>query len=561
VRIYNRALSAADVQALYGTALGQIRYDTSSRVPEYFYGAGWMPMGPVQYIPTGVYFDGTNDYLTLNANFTGVNDGTALTGSFWFRREGNFGARQMVFVSNNTGTASDANSRLRVEFAADNRLEVIGYTSSAVNVLDAKSNNAYSDSNWHHAMFSFDLTNPAHRYMYIDGASDLNGSPSVQTNVNIDFKMATPRNSVGARYNGNNMYSGDLADFWLDIGRYADLSDGVTRGKFYNGGPVYLGTDGSTPFGAKPSVFLSGDVSTWQTNDGAGGGFTLNGALDATTGPGTPAASNITAGLVSWWKLDDVSGTNAADSSGHGNDGTMSGGQNARTDAVAGKVDGALQFNGTSDYIDVPNIPGQNRCYQGDNTSVSAWIYPDSITGEMSIWTEGATAYTGRMFFSVSSNGELEGGCIETSGTVDRFAVTGTGAIPANQWTHVAMTYDTGPSPDAVTLYINGAPAAVTYTTSGSGDPNSIAGSWDLAAIGNCVYAGCSGAYFDGAIDDVRTYDRALSAQEISQIYQWGATGGLVCSNPSRKEGSLIYNTTSNVMQYCDGATWRKIGK
>lgn len=61
---------------------------------------------------------------------------------------------------------------------------------------------------------------------------------------------------------------------------------------------------------------------------------------------------------------------------------------------------------------------------------------------------------------------------------------------------------------------------------------------------------------FDGEIDDARLYNRALTDEEIQALYN--LTG--VCSNPSRAGGTIIFNTTANVMQYCDGKEWRKIG-
>ena len=75
-----------------------------------------------------------------------------------------------------------------------------------------------------------------------------------------------------------------------------------------------------------------------------------------------------------------------------------------------------------------------------------------------------------------------------------------------------------------------------------------------------------SGEIFPGQIDDVRVYNRALSAAEISQLYHYGQSGGLGdvsgnCSNPSMPEGSLFYNLDYNVMQYCNGEQWIGIGK
>jgi hypothetical protein len=59
------------------------------------------------------------------------------------------------------------------------------------------------------------------------------------------------------------------------------------------------------------------------------------------------------ADLVGWWRLDEGTGTTAYDSSGNGNDGTILG----NPQWVAGKVGGALDFDGNGDYIDCGNDP------------------------------------------------------------------------------------------------------------------------------------------------------------------------------------------------------------
>jgi uncharacterized 2Fe-2S/4Fe-4S cluster protein (DUF4445 family) len=65
------------------------------------------------------------------------------------------------------------------------------------------------------------------------------------------------------------------------------------------------------------------------------------------------------------------------------------------------------------------------------------------------------------------------------------------------------------------------------------------------ATIGKSPAAG--GAAWNGQIDDVRVYNRALSASEIATL--------------AHPEGDMLYNSAYNVMQYCDGTNWIRIGK
>jgi hypothetical protein len=60
-----------------------------------------------------------------------------------------------------------------------------------------------------------------------------------------------------------------------------------------------------------------------------------------------------------------------------------------------------------------------------------------------------------------------------------------------------------------------------------------------------------------GLLDDVRIYNRALSAADVAALYANSA----VCSGPAKQEGAILYNGDHHVLQYCDGLSWRSIGK
>jgi hypothetical protein len=105
--------------------------------------------------------------------------------------------------------------------------------------------------------------------------------------------------------------------------------------------------------------------------------------------------------------------------------------------------------------------------------------------------------------------GAFFGGCQGQSGAKWRFLDSAT-PIPERKWTHVASTYDGA----TLRIYVNGVldhSLAVTGTTCANAD---------ALIIGAKVKpsAGISEAYFDGRIDDVRVYRRALSASEIGRI-------------------------------------------
>src|ERR1019366_5109600 len=94
----------------------------------------------------------------------------------------------------------------------------------------------------------------------------------------------------------------------------------------------------SNPTGNAGDHRYNGGYRVWQY---------CNGGAWVSTGP----VGNTTTGLVGWWKLDDGSGTSAADSSGTGNTGTLTNGPAWTT---GGMNNGALSFNGTNSYVSIP---------------------------------------------------------------------------------------------------------------------------------------------------------------------------------------------------------------
>ena len=89
------------------------------------------------------------------------------------------------------------------------------------------------------------------------------------------------------------------------------------------------------------------------------------------------AAGSASADLVARWKFDEGSGDVAHDASGNGNDGTFVGDPQWTT----GKLGGALEFNGSSDYIEVPFSESLRVINQGD-FSIAAWFRLNEIPSE-----------------------------------------------------------------------------------------------------------------------------------------------------------------------------------
>lgn len=236
--------------------------------------------------------------------------------------------------------------------------------------------------------------------------------------------------------------------------------------------------------------------------------------------------ADITDGLISYWPMDEGSGTVAADVAGS-NDGTLTTGDGsggAGTGVIpawdAGKFGGGLYFDGVSSVVDC----GNDASLKPANVSIAAWIKTDYYV------------YYGQIAGYASDTGSSESGysiITEDIGYIGAW-LTGSGgsypgdgwylwttdvpAYPNVDWVHVALTYD-GVAEESI-LYVNGVSKASSYQ---GGDVdydhvlNFLIGSYD-DPIGSYWFP------YEGLIDDVAVWDRALSQAEIDYLYN-GGTG------------------------------------
>ncbi|QQS61126.1 MAG: fibronectin type III domain-containing protein [Candidatus Moraniibacteriota bacterium] len=216
---------------------------------------------------------------------------------------------------------------------------------------------------------------------------------------------------------------------------------------------------------------------------------------------------------IAQWKMNDNAGNTTVVDSVGGNNGTAA--RNTSLMTTPGKVNGALNFNGSSDSISIPagvTLAGKSKF------TLSLWInpsvYPNSGL-EKPIYYESTSnsAYT-RVGLVLDSNGKIMLGGRDSSqdptGAYQVF-VQGNGVIPLNTWTHITASFDS--DADVFTLYKNGILDA-NSTTNRSALGSSVSAIRKIGTYPN--------QFFNGSIDDVRIYNTALSASEIAQIYNSG---------------------------------------
>jgi prepilin-type N-terminal cleavage/methylation domain-containing protein len=218
-------------------------------------------------------------------------------------------------------------------------------------------------------------------------------------------------------------------------------------------------------------------------------------------GTGTPAA-DITNGLVGWWKLNG-SGTASVGSA----NATLTGA--TLTSGQSGLTNGAYAFSGASSQY---GTIASNFGLGNTNVTISAWVNPAVSPNSGLFFKIGGPASTngyglgmGNTTFDDSSSGTklilLYEGVRWIPTTTD--IITG--------WHHVVMTIDSNGVPSA---YLD---SSLVGTYSGS---NAIAPTTSMSYIGGGM---TTARYFNGSIDDVRVYNRALSGSEISALFTGGA--------------------------------------
>ncbi len=204
---------------------------------------------------------------------------------------------------------------------------------------------------------------------------------------------------------------------------------------------------------------------------------------------------NTTESLVGHWKLNG----NALDSSTKGNDGTV-------TNALVtnkGKFKQAYEFDGVDNYINVSDNSGLD--FTSEDFSISIWIKPDIIE-VAHILDRGFYQVDGYYIDMRSSSGQLQ--FVTSQSSQRQLTYSANGVIIANIWQHFVVVRNGA----TVSFYKDG--SEVSYTSQGthqnptSNERSLIIGASDIGSLP-----------FDGLIDEVKIYNRSLSASEIRQLY------------------------------------------
>jgi hypothetical protein len=243
-------------------------------------------------------------------------------------------------------------------------------------------------------------------------------------------------------------------------------------------------------------------------------------------GLGLPRSAN--GGLIGHWTFDENSGTIAADSSGQGNGGTIEG--NAHW--VAGKMgNSALNFDDSDDIVIIEDAPSLDV---EDALTISLWVNTPEVVNPNHMVTKqpSGTApdnYPGNYEFRVKQ--DTIQFLHQTSESTDYSEYHSTSQITANEWHHAVVSVTEG---DVVEFYLDGIPAGSLPQLGVFGVLND-----NSLRIGGRK----DNHFFNGILDDVYIYNRALSLNQIEGLGEGIEPTFYKAEDPSIEDGALYENT------------------
>ncbi len=231
---------------------------------------------------------------------------------------------------------------------------------------------------------------------------------------------------------------------------------------------------------------------------------TLLGPYSNTASATTPTAPGGPTGLIAGYSFNAGSGTTAVDSSRNGITGTLVG----ATWTAAGRYGNALSFNGASAYVDLGNPAALQST---GSTTWAAWVFATGVpaddgqiiakSNDSSGWQLKTSPDTGPHTFAIAI-------AASSGGHVQRYSTT---VRALNTWYHVAGVYNA--TARTLDIYVNGV-----LDNGLMGGTVLVPAAQVVPNINVNIGRRSNGYYFQGVIDDVRVYNRALTPAEISQI-------------------------------------------
>lgn len=230
--------------------------------------------------------------------------------------------------------------------------------------------------------------------------------------------------------------------------------------------------------------------------------------------PFVTSAAAPTSGLIGYWNFDQGSGTTATDSSGSGNNGTLTNGPTWTTGKVGS---GAISFDGTNDNVSLGRMSSTESASQ---LTWSFWAYANAIQNDDAFISKENVYNSGSwhigMTTACDSGNQLIVHIAASAGDGGQFGCADPGSIATGRWIHYAVVFNgtlTG-NANRLKIYVDGVQdSSLDFVGT---IPAATIVSSDIAKIGSDP---ASVSNINAKIDEVRIYNRALSSQEVLDIY------------------------------------------
>ena len=226
-------------------------------------------------------------------------------------------------------------------------------------------------------------------------------------------------------------------------------------------------------------------------------------------------------GLISYWSFDESSVTgNAVKDIWGKNDATTMG--NSRI--VAGKVSEAVKLDGDGDYVDCGKDSSLNVGVNDFSVEYWAKFGLPAAKGFAVIKMKPAADYTG-FHSSIAVNGAI-GFDVQSHNANNTFRVDTTAVFSDDEWHHIVCVADRSEAPadSALSIYVDGAEQELSVRTS-NGDIKASIDNDNSFYIGTLFDA--ARGFVNAAIDEVRVYGKALSAEEVQQNFDARGTSAV----------------------------------
>jgi Ca2+-binding RTX toxin-like protein len=459
--------------------------------------------------PSALKFDGSNDQVTV----TNSGDFNFGTGSFTvslFAKTGS-GNRGVL------GNFSAAQRGWGLYLYSNNQANFFAYGTQGIN--DAAKPAAVLNNQWHHLAGVYSRSGASLTIRtYVDGA--LAGTQTA-TVGNITASSSL----LFGRYLGQPYFAGSLDDIRV-------------YGRSLTGGEV---TSLSSGCNGSSSSSMSSTTSASSTSSTTSSSLSSSTSSVGTSSSTSSVCQPVTlGGLSAYWKFDETSGLTANDSTGFNNSGSLMNGASFTASGAPVNFANprALSLDGVNDHVIVPNttnLPSGNM-----PRTVSLWMRQDQIGNQATLLTLGNGNNANQKFIVQmgTSGGQtyLFSDGVNSSNNV---TLTGSQIPSTNAWHHLAFVYaGTG----AWQYYLDG---TLRKTGTFPVALNTVTNDVEIGSRHDVVTG-----HFDGTLDDVRLYNRALTQSEVASF-----AAGCGNTNQTSSSSSTSSVSTSSVSTSSSGSS------